>query len=79
MKSEKAEIGDVIKCMGISRRIGRIVSQYQDDGHWNIEAYDDKGKIFTWKQRWDGGKLFTENNELKEALTIEERHELWRK
>lgn len=70
----KAEINDVIKCKGIARKIARIVSQFEDDGYWMIEGYDSKGNVFYWKQRWDSGNLYSENGELKKALTTEEKY-----
>ena len=70
----KAEINDVIKCNGITRRISKIVSQFEDDGFWMIEGYDKNNKVFYWKQRWDGGNLYSETGELKKALTMEERY-----
>lgn len=69
----KAEINDVIKCHGITRKIARIISQFEDDGFWMIEGYDTKGNVFYWKQRWDGGSLYSANGELKKALKTEEK------
>lgn len=54
------EIGDTIKCQGITATIASIT--FQEPWEWRnayyLEFTDTKGNYRSWKQNYDGGKAY---------------------
>lgn len=53
----KAEIGDMIRALGMTAIIGEILYQDCYDGIFDIEFIDTQGVYRHWKQEYDGGRL----------------------
>ena len=54
------EVGDIIKCQGITARIAEIA--FQEPWQWRnsyyLEFRDTNGEYRSWKQEYDGGTAF---------------------
>jgi hypothetical protein len=57
------EIGDTIRCMGITATIAEIA--FQEPWEWResyyLEFTDTNGNYRSWKQEFDGGKAYDKN------------------
>ena len=67
------EIGDTIKCMGITATIASIAFQepWEWRDAWYLEFTDTKGNYRSWKQNFDGGVAYDKDG--NEIIDEEEK------
>lgn len=61
--ARQLEVGDTIKCGGITATIASIAFQepWEWRNAWYLEFTDTKGNYRSWKQADDGGMAFDKN------------------